>query len=288
MLKFALFGCACLCFVGATELEDNCIMEFLKQRHLINSTASNPVYYRRKNCDQIVKKLVRIIYEENLDYLTEGQGSKVDNRTYRTCLRSEFERQKMNEKFLKAKAIDYEPQKTKLETIREAMLATIKSFCSREFEDVASERFKQFISDKGEPSPRFSFHPAMLKIKENLVCMNRYAVDRKLLDPSLYHLNMKLINQTDDGCKLAEYDVVDLIMEEWHIRRVSEDDAIQRCFIAIFLETQAVDLFIKYALLSQLKLTQEQQNSERESFVKSSGIVHEMSYKCMSIGFEKI
>lgn len=286
MLKFALFGCACLCLVGATELEDNCIMEFLKQRHLVNSTASNPVYYRRKNCEQVVKKIVRIIYEENLDYLSEG--AKVVNSSYRSCLRSKFEAQKMDEKFLKAKAIDYEPQKSKLETIRDAMLVTIKSFCSRAFEDVAMERFEQFISDKGGPAPRFAFHPAMLKIKQNLICMNRYAVDRKLLDPSLYHLNTKLINQTDDGCKLAEYDVADLIMEEWHIRRESEDDAIQRCFIAIFLETQAVDLFIKYALLSQLKLTPEQKNSERESFVKSSGIVHEMSFKCMSIGFEKI
>lgn len=286
MWKFAIFGCALLCLARANELEDNCIMEFLKQRELINSTASNAVYYRRRNCDQVVKKVVRILYEENMNFVEAG--AKVDNRTYRICLRSEFDRQKMNEKFLKAKAIDYEPQMTKLETIRENMLATIRAFCSRTFEDAASERFKDFVSDKGGPSPRFAFHPAILKIKENLVCMSRFAVDRKLLDLALYQLNLKLINQTDDGCKLAEYDVTDLILEEWHIRRLSEDDEIQRCFIGILLETQAVDLFIKLTLLGQLPLTQEQKDAERASFVKSSAIVHEKSYKCMSIGFERI
>lgn len=286
MLRLAIFCGVCLCFVSANELEDNCIMEFLKQRKLVNYTKLNSVYYKRKNCDQIVKKFVKTIYEKNFDYLEEDAA--VDNKTYRNCLKTEFDRHKMDEKFLKAKSLDYEPQKTKLENIRDAVLTNIKTFCSKSFAQVASERFKEFVSDEGGPKLKASRHPAFLKIKDNLVCLNLYAVEKDLLDPSYYHLDLKLINQTDEDCKQAVDDVKELIMDEWHIRRASEDDEINRCLIEIFLETQAPDLFIKKALLSQMQLSQEHKDFEREDFIKSSSIVHEMSYKCMSIGFEKI
>lgn len=270
----------------ASEIEDNCVMEYLKQRNLVEHTTLNTLYYKRKNCDQTVRKVVQTIYEKNFDYL-KGDA-RVDNNTYRTCLRNEFNRHKMEEKFLKARAINYEPQQTKLTTIRDAVLFNIKLFCSRRFEDAARSRFKEFVSDTGSLSPKMVNHPAVLKIKENSACLNRYAIERKLLDPSAYKLDTKLINQTEDDCKWAVYDVTDLIMDEWHIRRVSEDDKIQRCLIRIFLDTQAVDSFIKYSILSQLHLTQQQRDFERENFIKSSEIVHEMSYECMSIGFEKI
>lgn len=286
MLKIAIFCCVYMSFIKATEIEDNCIMEFLKQRNLISSTATNPNYYRRQNCDTVVTRVVRNIYEENYDYVEENAA--VDNRTYRNCLKSEFDRHKMNEKFLKTKALDYEPQRTKLEKIQDDLLQNIKSFCSRKFAQVASQRFEDFFTKVGGLSLRMLNHPAVVKIKENLACMNLYAIEKKLLDPAVYDLNVKLINQTEDDCKYAEYDVRDMIMDEWHIRRVSEDDEIQRCFIGIFLETQAVDFFIKNSLLNHLQLTQEQKDFEREKFVESSSIVHEMSYKCMSNGFEKI
>lgn len=79
---------------------------------------------------------------------------------------------------------------------------------------------------------------------------------------AIYNLKLKLANQTED----AESDVSDLIIDEWHIRRVSEDDDIKRCFIEIFLETQAVDLFVKNSLLRQLQLIK----SKNISNVRSS------------------
>lgn len=246
----------------------------------------NAVYYKRRNCDQVVKKVVKSIYEENYDDVEEG--SAVNNKTYKACLKSEFDRHKMDEKFLKAQAVDYEPQRMKLEKIKDDFLFNIKFFCSKKFAEVATERFKAFVSDEGGPSLQIMNHPALLKIKENLACLSLYAVERKILDPTVYNLNLKLINQTDDDCKYAVNDVTLLIMDEWHIRRVSEDDGIQRCFNGILLQTEAVDRFIKNSLLSQLQLSQEQKDFERENFIESSAIVHEMSYECMLNGFEKI
>lgn len=291
MLKFEIFCCALvLVVVNASELEDHCIIAYLKQRSLLNETTfSNyraPV--RTKNCDPIVKKIARTLYEDNFDYLEDG--ASVDNKTYKDCLRSEFDRHKMDEKFLKAKLFfeDGEPGTDKLEVVKDNMLTHMKRKCSKSIVEEASERFKEFVSDKGGPAPKMARHPAILKIKGNIVCMNLYAVENQILDPTYYNLKLKLINQTVDYCKKIVEDVIALIMDEWHIRRQSDDDAIQRCLIEIWLQTQAADTFIKNSLLSQLQLTQEQKDYERENFIISSNNVHELSYKCMSIGFEKI
>jgi hypothetical protein len=271
----------------ALDVEEKCIIEFLKQRELLNETTFPNFYVRSraKDCDQIVKKFVKSIYEANFDYLEEN--SAVDNKTYQACLKTEFDRHKMNEKFLKVKVFeDDSPEKAKLEKIRDDFLLNIKFICSKTFEKVATKRFKDFVPDQGEPSA--SKHPAFVKIRENLVCMNLYAVEKKIIDPEYYQLNLKLINQTDEGCKQVVSDVRELIMDEWHIRRVSEDDRVQRCFNEILLDTEAIELFIKNCLLSQLTLNQEHKDYERENFVRNAGVVQEKFYKCMSNDFEEI
>lgn len=289
MLKFFVMYCAIFYAVNALAVEDRCIIEFLKQRNLLNETTF-PNYFARSrssNCDQIVKKVVKNLYEKHIDYV--GENASVDNKTYQECLKSEFDRHRMDEKFLKIKAFENEPQQlTQLEQIRDDFLQKIKSVCAETFLEVSSQRFKDFVSDEGGPSPKVMNHPALLKIKENIVCMNLYAVEKKILDPAVYNLKLKLINQTNEDCKYVLFDVMTLIMDEWHIRRFSEDDNIQRCYIGILLETQAVDLFIKNCLLSQLQLSQEQKKNEQTSFLKKSVNVHEMSFNCMLNNFERI
>jgi hypothetical protein len=288
MLKFLVFCCAILSVTKALNVQERCIIEFLKQRNLLNETTF-PNYFARarsNDCDQIVKKVVKKVYEANFDFVDEG--ASVDNKTYRECLKNEFDRHKMDEKFLKIKAFENEPQQIELEKIRDDFLLNIKLICAESLVKVSSQRFKDFVSDEGGPSLKVMKHPALVKIKENLGCMNRYAMEKEILDPAVYNLDLKLINQTDDDCKYVLYEVISLVMDEWHIRRFSEDDAIQRCFIGILLDTQAVDLFIKNALLSQLQLSQEQKDFERENFLKNSAIVHEMSYNCMLNDFVKI
>lgn len=288
MLRVFFLCCVIFLSTKALNVEDRCIIEFLKYRNLLNETTF-PNYFARsrsKDCDQIVKKSVKNLYEQNFDYVVEG--ASVDNKTYRECLKSEFDRHKMDEKLLKLKVFENEPQQIKLEQIRDDFVANIKLMCAKTFEETSSKRFKAFVSDEGGPSLEVLNHPALVKIKENIGCMNRYAVEKKILDPAVYNLDLKLINQTEDDCKYVLYDVITLVMDEWHIRRVSEDDNIQRCVIGILLDTQAVDLFIKNCLLSQLQLSQEQKYFERENFLKSSAIVHEMSYHCILNDFEKI
>lgn len=288
MLRILFIFCTIIFTTKALSLEDRCVIEYLKSRNLLNET-SFPYYFARsrsRDCDQKIKKIVKNIYEENFNYVDEG--ASVDNETYRNCLKSEFDRHKMDEKFLKIKAFENEPQKTKLEKIRDDFLDNIKFICAKSFVAVSTERFKDFVSDEGGPSAKFMKHPALVKIKQHLGCLNRYAVEKKILNSTVYNLDLKLINQTDDDCQYTLYEVITLIMDEWHIKRVSEDDAIQRCFIGILLDTQAVDLFIKNALLSQLQLSQEQKDFERENFLKSSAIFYEMSIGCMLNDFEKI
>ena len=291
MFKIQIICCALLfALAKAAELEDPCIIAYLKQRNLLNVTNFPSYYYRvrTKNCDQIVKKIVKSIYEENYDYLEEG--AVVDNQTYIDCLKSEFDRQRMDEKFLKAKVFeDEDPDKVKLDRIKDNLLTHIKAQCSKSVEQEAAERFKLFVSDKGGLSSKMARHPAILKIKKNIVCMNIYGVEKKLLDPAIYNFRLKLINQTKDACSLIVNEVMWLIIDEWHIKRkYPEDDEIQRCFIDVLFDTKEIDVFIKNSLLSQLHLTQEQKDFEMKNFIESSNIVHEMSYKCMSIGFEKI
>ncbi|CRK96369.1 CLUMA_CG009786, isoform A [Clunio marinus] len=290
MLKFVLIICFTFLYIAkaSDDQEHNCVIEFLKKHNLLNFDV-HPYYNVKiwtKNCDQINRKLVKNFFDENFDYLDEE--SSVDNKTYRACLKKDFERLKMDEKFMKLKAFENEVQAEKLEKIRDDFLINIKFVCSKRFIEVASQRFKDYVSDEGGPSKAVINHPALKKIKANLICMNRYAVENKILDPSTYNLDLKLINQTEDDCKYIVYDVTSLIMDEWYIRRVSDDDAIQRCFIGILLETNAIDLYIKNSLLSQLQLSQEQKDIERENFIKASSIVHEMSYKCILNDFEKI
>lgn len=288
MQRILFIFCSFVYSIKALSLEDRCVIEFLKQRNLLNETTFS--YYfarsRSRDCDQKIQKIVETIYEENFDYV--DKGASVDNITYRECLKNEFDRHKMEEKFLKIRAFENEPQKNKLEKIRDDFLDNIKLICTKSLVAVSTQRFKNFVSDEGGPSVKVMKHPALVKIKQHLGCVSRYAVEKKILDSTVYSLNLKLINQTDDDCQYALYEVITLIMDEWHIRRVSEDDAIQRCFIGILLDTQAVDLFIKNALLSQLQLNQEQKDFELESFLKSSAIVHEMSFRCMLNDFEKI
>lgn len=274
----------------AAELEDPCVIAYLKQRNLLNTTNFPNQYYRvrTKNCDQIVKKIVKSEYEENYDYLEEG--ASVDNQTYRDCMKTEFERHKMEEKFLKAKVFeDEDPDKMKLDKIKDNFLTHIKSRCSNAIVKEATHRFKQFVSDKGGLSSKMGRHPAILKIKKNIVCVNIYALEKKLLDPAVYNLRLKLINQTKDSCKLVVNEIMWLIIDEWYIKmKYPEDDEIQRCYIDVLFDTEAIDVFIKYSLLSQLHLTQDQKDMELKNFINSTKIVHEMSYKCMSIGFEQI
>lgn len=293
MFKIHIIYCALLfSVVKGAELEDPCVIAFLKQRNLLNVT-NFPDYYfrvRTKNCDQIVKKIVKTIYEENYDFLGTEESAGVDNETYRSCLKREFDRHKMDEKFLKAKVFeDEDPDKAKLDKMKDNLMSHIKAQCSKSVAEEAVQRFKQFVSDKGGLSPKMRRHPAILKIKQNIVCMNIYALEKKLLDPVAYNFRLKLINQTKDACELVVNEVMWLIIDEWHIKRkYPEDDEIQRCFIDVLFQTQAIDVFIKNSLLSQLHLTQEQKDFEQKNFVESSNIVHEMSYKCMSIGFEEI
>lgn len=278
------------CFIEATEVEDHCIIAHLKQRNLLNSTTFPNYYFRvrvkTKNCDQIVKKIVQGYYEENFALLEEG--ADVDNQTYIDCLMSEFDRHKLSEKFLKARAFVNETEKEALEKIRDAFILNIKFNCSQILREEQIKRYKDFVSDKGGTTQRLSRHPAIVMIRRNLICMNQYAVEEKILDPMAYDLKLQSVNQTADECKQAVSDVIRLIMDEWHIRRYSEDDKIQRCFIDVLLRTQIVNLFIKNSLLSQLQLTQKQRDFERDNFIESMNKVHEMSYDCIAIGFEKI
>lgn len=291
MFKLTII-CGALLFISskASQLEDHCVIAHLKQKNLLNATTytNYRAPNRAKNCTVVVRKIVESLYEEKYDYVEDD--ASVDNATYRSCLKSEFDRNRMDEKFLKDKIFDDdEPGKMKLLKIIENLLGHIRMTCTRVPVEQASQRFKEFVSDAGGLSRKLARHPAILKIKQNLVCVNLYAAEEKILDPNVYKLKLKPINNPTDGyCKQVLDDVATLIMDEWHIRRYSEDDEIQRCFIKILLQTQAVDLFIKNALLSQLLLTQEQKDSEHEKFIESSNIVHEMLYKCMSIGFEKI
>lgn len=288
MLKLAVALCTIFCFVEGTEIEDNCIITYLKQRNLLNSTTFRHYHVRAKtkNCDQIVKKIVQGYFEENFELLEEG--ADVDNKTYIDCLMSEFDRHKINEKFLKARAFVNETEHETLERIRDAFVLNIKFNCSGILREEQIKRYKDFVSDKGGTSKLLSRHPAIMKITENLICMNQYAVEEKILDPGTYELKLQPVNQTDDECKQVVSDVITLIMDEWHIRRYSEDDKIQRCFIDVLLRTQTLNLFIKNSLLSQLQLTQEQKDFERDNFIESMNKVHVQSYDCIAIGFEKI
>lgn len=283
------FICLAMFFsTKALTVGDRCIIEFLKHRNLLNETTF-PNYYARsrsQDCDKIVQKTVKILYEENFDYV--GEGASVDNTTYRDCLKSEFDRHKMDEKFLKIKAFENEPQQTTLEKIRDDFLQNIKFICADLLVKVSTQRFKDFVSDEGGPSVDMSSHPAIEKIKENLGCVSRYAAENKILDSNVFDLDLKLINQTDDDCRYVLNSVKTLIMDDWHIRTGSEDDAIRRCIIGILFNRNAEDLFIKNSLLSQLQLTQEQKDFELKSFIEDSRTIQELSYDCMLNGFQGV
>lgn len=287
MLRLTILCCALWCLADANQLEDHCVITFLRQRNLLNSTTfPNTGGRARKNCDQIVKKIVKSSFDENFDYLDED--SSVDNKTYRECLKSEFNRHKLDVKFLKTKIFTWEPQKSRLEAIRDDFLSKIKFNCSGALGEQSELRFKDFITEKIGVSPKLSRHPAILKIRENLACMNRYAVDKGMLDLASHTLKLKLFNQTEDDCKHAVKDVTTLIVDEWHIRSYSDDDEIQRCFIEILYESGAIDAFIRKTLLSQLPLTQAEKDAERNVFMKSMSAIHESAYKCSLKDFERI
>lgn len=281
-LLFALF------YLGrADELEDHCVITFLRQRNLLDAKTFPGGGGRvRKSCDQIVKKIVKSSFDENFDYLDED--GKVDNKTYVECLKSEFNRHKLDEKFLKARIFTWEPQKGRLEAIRDDFVTKIKFNCSGDLLEQFELRFKDFITEKVGVSSSFSKHPAVLKIRENLACMNRYAVGKEMLDLSTHALKLKLFNQTEDDCKHAVKEVTKLIVDEWHIRRYSEDDEVQRCFIEILLENDAIDAFIKKTLLSHLPLSQDEKDAERETFIQSSIAIHQSAFKCLTKNFQKI
>lgn len=289
MLKSAILCCAYLALTAASDLEENCVVAHLKQRNLLNFTTHSNFYnrLRTKNCDPIVKKIVKTLFEETFDYL--DQDASVDNKTYRECLKSEFDRLQLDVKFLKVKAYENEPSQMKLETIRDNFVSAIKLNCSKVLESGATTRFRSFISkDDGGLSPKMKNHPAVLKIKSNLPCLSRYAIEKQILDLSTSQLKVKPLNQLDEKCMKIVDEVTARIMDEWHIHRYTEDDEIQRCYIDNLLRTHAIDLFIKNVLLTEMKLTLEQKDIELDNFLKTSNIVHELTYECYSKGFQEL
>lgn len=288
MLTSVILCCALLALTGASDLEENCVVAHLKQRNLLNFTTHANFYngLRTKNCDLVVKKVIKTLFEETFDYL--DQDARVDNKTYRECLKSEFNRLKLDVMFLKVKAYENEPSQVKFEAVRDNFVRTIKMNCSKVLENEATVRFKSFISNDGGLSPKMRKHPAVLIIKSNLPCLSRYAIEKQILDFSTSQLKVKPLHQLDEKCMKIVDEVSLRIMDEWHIRRYSEDDEIQRCYIDNLLRTHAIDLFIKNVLLSEMRLTPQQRNVELENFLKTSNILHELTYACFSKGFDKI
>ncbi|XP_070489747.1 uncharacterized protein [Chironomus tepperi] len=228
--------------------------------------------------------LLTVLYINNVTATTEDDfvHDGIEKSTYINCLKSEFDRHKMNEKFLKARIIHNEPQKTKLERIRDGILYNIKYKCSGAFHNGSISRFNEFVSDMG-PSEAATNRLAYPKIIENLPCINQYAIDKGILSADKYNLK-----STKGDCVKAVNEVMSLIRLEWDMQKASDDENTQKCLINTLKEIATEATFIKLTLLSQLNLTKEQQDAEREDFIAHTLNLREEVYNCLNKEFDEL
>jgi hypothetical protein len=153
----------------------------LQDQKLLNPPFSSKIQKdlsKHEECLNVINKLVEIFHKENYDEIVVHD--RTDESTYTECLKSEFDRHKMNEKFVKARIIHNEPQKIKLERIRDGILYNIKYTCSSAF---CSYSISHFNAGPSEAAKRGLAYP---KIIENLPCINQYAIDKGILSADKY------------------------------------------------------------------------------------------------------
>ncbi|XP_070489746.1 uncharacterized protein [Chironomus tepperi] len=187
-----------------------------------------------------------------------------------------------HEECLSARIIHNEPQKTKLERIRDGILYNIKYKCSGAFHNGSISRFNEFVSDMG-PSEAATNRLAYPKIIENLPCINQYAIDKGILSADKYNLK-----STKGDCVKAVNEVMSLIRLEWDMQKASDDENTQKCLINTLKEIATEATFIKLTLLSQLNLTKEQQDAEREDFIAHTLNLREEVYNCLNKEFDEL
>lgn len=271
----------------STTTEDECIVLYLQDRKLLKSPFSSIIqkdHPKYEECLNVINKLVENIYKENYyDEIVVHDG--IDESTYIKCLKTEFDRHKMNEKFLKARIIHNEPQKTKLERIRDGILNNIKYTCSGAFRNGSISRFNEFVSYIG-PSEAAIRRLACPKIIENLACINQYAIDKGILSADKY--SPTLVKSSKEECDKAVNEVIFLIRKEWDMQRPSDDENTQKCLLNTLKEIATEATFIKLTLLSQLNLTKEQQDAERKDFIAHTLNLREEVYNCMNKEFDEL
>ena len=191
----------------------------------------------------------------------------------------------MNEKFLKARIVHNEPQKTKLERIRDGILYHIKYTCSGAFRNGSISRFNEFVSDMG-PSEVTRSRLAYPKIIENLPCINQYGIDKGILSADKYSFELR--KSSKEECDKAVNVVISLIRKEWDMQKASDDENTQKCLIKTLKDIATEATFIKLTLLSQLNLTKDQQDAEREDFIAHMLNLREEAYNCMNKEFDEL
>lgn len=153
------------------------------------------------------------------------------------------------------------------------------------FRNGSISRFNEFVSDMG-PSEATRSRLAYPKIIENLSCINQYGIDKRIISADKYSFELR--KSSKEECDKAVNVVISLIRKEWDMQKASDDENTQKCLINTLKDIATEATFIKLTLLSQLNLTTDQQDTEREDFIAHMLNLREEVYNCMNKEFDEL
>jgi len=186
------------------------------------------------------------------------------------CLVDQYKKNEFELDFLieQATAIATTPKEDRSDIDIDPLLvfANIAISCSNKLRPVLGFVFDNAFS-YGSLIEAFRDDEPLKGVLDNLVCYNKYAVEHKLLDPTVYtNLNTTFDEQTEEKCEKPIQDIKDLY--EVGIANIPEIPgfAHRDCYIKQVFKIAERFVF-KYVLLIPLGLSDDQKIAERKNFV---------------------
>lgn len=154
------------------------------------------------------------------------------------------------------------------------MYVSVGSLCSNKVRAVEEFVF-DFIMSFGHLVRAFMNEPLLQKEFFFLRCANKYAVEKKIWDISKYPINMKLSEEEMDKCESTTAATVAFLKEA----KLDSEEDMDECEQKI--AERLAPLVLKLALLTQVELSAEAKEVEKQNFITEENEVSEEAISCV-------
>lgn len=211
--------------------------------------------------------------------LTRTRGNLENNfeKTIYNVIVKSLDKQCMVDQYKLFNLIDAVPNEENIRGIKSgktiAVFFDIVTLCSSKTDVLLEYAFKNLMTHQ-ILLKAFIDDPALKEFSTMLKCANKYAVDRKILDPST--LNLEYTFDTEK----EEADCAEMIEQYQMILLLYVDDFRRAFGSTCTIISEAEKLVVKYVLKIQIDMSSEQKSSEKKSLVEEAHIILKDFLRC--------